>query len=373
MILLGECRPARTRTAAFATDAKGSCAVEVQATVMRGTQDGNTDGTQGGNSRGTQNGNTVGAQGGNTVGIGELAARTGLPVKTIRYYSDIGLLPESGRTPGGHRRYAADALPRLRLIQRLRALGTPIAAIAAVMAGERSLGELVTRELDVVREQLREATWRREVLRALDDCPAPERLRRLALLAGVGKPDDAHDRLVRYWHWALPASLPRRLAQAVIDGAVPTPPAAPTTATVLAYAELHALATADDRRRQPQPHQVGDVASFYAGLLDSCALAGEALAADCQDRLAEAHGHFVRAYARIDGHDDTPAFRAWLRTRFRRGTRAGSFSLRYWRQALVLTGETPPPAAASGQGHLAAPLATLYHQVAGLPLSANAR
>ncbi|MFE6495857.1 MerR family DNA-binding transcriptional regulator [Streptomyces sp. NPDC057748] len=31
------------------------------------------------------------------MGIGELAARTGPPVKTIRYYSDIGLLPESGR------------------------------------------------------------------------------------------------------------------------------------------------------------------------------------------------------------------------------------------------------------------------------------
>lgn len=45
------------------------------------------------------------------MGIGELAARTGLPVKTIRYYSDIGLRPESGRSRGGHRRYAADALP----------------------------------------------------------------------------------------------------------------------------------------------------------------------------------------------------------------------------------------------------------------------
>ncbi|MFI0764070.1 MerR family transcriptional regulator [Streptomyces sp. NPDC021218] len=347
--------------------------------MTRGTQDGNTGGTQGGNTRGTQGGNTGGTQGGDTVGIGELAARTGLPVKTIRYYSDIGLLPESGRTPGGHRRYAADALPRLRLIQRLRALGTPIAAIATVTAGERSLDELVSRELDAVQEQLREATWRREVLRALDDCPAPERPRRLALLAGVGSPDDAHDRLVRYWHWALPAGLPRRLAQAVIDGAVPAPPAAPTAPTaatptaptVLAYAELHALATADDRRRQPQAHQVGDVASFYAGLLDACALAGEALVSGCPERRAEALGQFVRTYARVDGHDDTPAFRAHLRALFRRGRRAGSFSLRYWRQALAVTGETPPPSAAAGQGYLAAPLAALHEQVAGLPLTAK--
>ncbi|GAA0538247.1 MULTISPECIES: MerR family transcriptional regulator [Streptomyces] len=334
-------------------------------------QGGNTGGTHGGNTGAAQGGNTGGTQGGNTMGIGELAGRTGLPVKTVRYYSDIGLLPESARTPGGHRRYAADALPRLRLIQRLRALGTPIAAIAPVMAGERSLAELVVRELDAVQEQLREATWRREVLRALDDCPAPERSRRLTLLAGVGSPDDAHDRLVRYWRWALPAGLPRRLAQAVIDGAVPAPPADPTAATVLAHAELHALATADDRRRQPQPHQVGDVASFYAGLLDACALAGEALVSGCPERRAEALGHFVRAYARVDGHDDTPAFRAHLRALFRRGTRAGSFSLRYWRQALAVTGGTPSPSAASGQGHLAAPLAALHQQVSGLSLTAN--
>ncbi|SCG12064.1 DNA-binding transcriptional regulator, MerR family [Streptomyces sp. MnatMP-M27] len=314
---------------------------------------------------------TGGTQGGDAMGIGELAARTGLPVKTIRYYSDIGLLPESGRSPGGHRRYAADALPRLQLIQRLRALGTPIAAIAAVMAGERSLDELVTRELDAVREQLRTLTWRRATLRALDGCPAPERLRRLTLLAGVGTPEDAHDHLVRYWRWALPAGLPPRLVRAVVEGAVPVPPAAPTTAAVLAYAELHALATSGDRRRQPQPHQVGDVASFYSGVVDACALAAEALVTGCPDRRAEALGHFVGAYARIGGHDDTPAFRARLRALFRHGARAGSFSLRYWRHALVVTGETPRPSAASGQGHLAAPLAALHHQVAGLPLAAD--
>ncbi|MEU1664284.1 MerR family transcriptional regulator [Streptomyces sparsogenes] len=306
-----------------------------------------------------------------TVGIGELAARTGLPVKTIRYYSDIGLLPESGRSPGGHRRYAADALPRLRLIQRLRALDTPIAAIAAVMTGERSLAELVTHELDAVQARLREATWRQGMLRTLDDCPGPERLRRLALLAGVGRPEEAHDRLVRYWRWALPADLPPRLARAVIEGAVPVPPDTPTAATVLGYAELHALATGDDRRRQPQRHQVGDVASFYAGVIDACALATEALATGCPARHAEALDHFVRTYARVGGHDDTPAFRAHLRARFRHGTRPDGFTPRYWRHALAVTGATPPRSTATGPGHLAAPLAALHQRVSGLPLAGD--
>lgn len=44
--------------------------------------------------------------------IGDLARRTGLPVRTIRYYSDHGVLPPASRSPAGHRRY--DLILRLR-------------------------------------------------------------------------------------------------------------------------------------------------------------------------------------------------------------------------------------------------------------------
>lgn len=39
------------------------------------------------------------------LSIGELSRLPGVPVKTIRYYSDIGLVPGSGRTDAGYRRY----------------------------------------------------------------------------------------------------------------------------------------------------------------------------------------------------------------------------------------------------------------------------
>ncbi|MCX5103309.1 MULTISPECIES: hypothetical protein [unclassified Streptomyces] len=117
------------------------------------------------------------------------------------------------------------------------------------------------------------------------------------------------------------------------------------------------LPNGDGRRRQPQSHQVGGVASFYSGIMDACTLAAEALASGCPTRRAEALGHFVRTYARISGHDDTPAFRAHLRTRFRRAAHYGSFPLRYWRHALAVISETPPQSTATGQGHLAASLA----------------
>jgi hypothetical protein len=40
------------------------------------------------------------------LGIGELATRTGLPVRTIRFYSDSGVVPPAGRTDAGYRLYA---------------------------------------------------------------------------------------------------------------------------------------------------------------------------------------------------------------------------------------------------------------------------
>ena len=45
--------------------------------------------------------------------IGTLAKKTGTKVQTIRYYEQIGLLPEPGRSAGGQRRYGACAATRV--------------------------------------------------------------------------------------------------------------------------------------------------------------------------------------------------------------------------------------------------------------------
>ena len=42
--------------------------------------------------------------------IGQLAARTGLSVRTLRFYADAGVLTEAGRTPAGYRRFGPDAV-----------------------------------------------------------------------------------------------------------------------------------------------------------------------------------------------------------------------------------------------------------------------
>ena len=55
--------------------------------------------------------------------IGELAERTGLSLRTIRHYDQIGLLAPSGRSEGGFRLYTEDDYNRLMLIRRMKPLG----------------------------------------------------------------------------------------------------------------------------------------------------------------------------------------------------------------------------------------------------------
>lgn len=52
-----------------------------------------------------------------TLTVSELAGRAGISADTVRYYGRLGLLPETGRTPAGHRYYDEAALERLRFIK----------------------------------------------------------------------------------------------------------------------------------------------------------------------------------------------------------------------------------------------------------------
>jgi DNA-binding transcriptional MerR regulator len=66
--------------------------------------------------------------------IGELARRTGVNPKTIRYYEGIGLLPPPPRLPSGYRHYGPDDAERLRFIQNAKALGVALGEIKEVLA-----------------------------------------------------------------------------------------------------------------------------------------------------------------------------------------------------------------------------------------------
>ena len=80
--------------------------------------------------------------------IGVLASRSGLPVKTLRYYEDLGLLPAIGRSEGGYRLFAEESLRRLEFIRRLKTLGLSLVEIQGCLA-VHDAGELPCDDIQI--------------------------------------------------------------------------------------------------------------------------------------------------------------------------------------------------------------------------------
>lgn len=99
--------------------------------------------------------------------IGALARLTGVPVKTIRNWSDQGLLPPAARTPAGYRLYGPDAPARLEIVRSLRDLGIGLAAIRSVVDRERTVAETATQWADALDAQIRTLQLQRAVLRSV--------------------------------------------------------------------------------------------------------------------------------------------------------------------------------------------------------------
>lgn len=61
--------------------------------------------------------------------IGPIAKESGVPIKTIRYYEELGLLQAVDRTEGGYRLFDANVFTRLSFIKRAQSLGLSLAEI----------------------------------------------------------------------------------------------------------------------------------------------------------------------------------------------------------------------------------------------------
>ncbi len=103
--------------------------------------------------------------------IGELARRSGVNAKTIRFYGELGLLPPRGRTSGGYRLYDESALEQLRSIRVAQEAGLSLAEIRElfpIMAGReircRDMLPLLERKRRDVEGQLRRLEHLREYL-----------------------------------------------------------------------------------------------------------------------------------------------------------------------------------------------------------------
>lgn len=66
--------------------------------------------------------------------IGQLSERSGCSVPTIRFYEEIGLIPQAARTDGGRRTYGDDDAKLLTFIRRCRDFGFPVEQVRDLVA-----------------------------------------------------------------------------------------------------------------------------------------------------------------------------------------------------------------------------------------------
>lgn len=108
--------------------------------------------------------------------IGELAAATGSTAKTLRFYEERGLLPETDRTASGYRDYGAEAVARIDFIHRGQAAGLSLAQIRQVLdirdgghAPCEHVRDLLDQRLADIDTQLRQLTTLRTTIAQLRD------------------------------------------------------------------------------------------------------------------------------------------------------------------------------------------------------------
>ncbi|MFH9864299.1 MerR family transcriptional regulator [Streptomyces sp. NPDC017202] len=180
--------------------------------------------------------------------IGEVARRTGLSVKTIRFYSDSGVVPLAGRSPAGYRLYDLDALLRLDLVRTLRELGLGLAAIRRVLDRKVSVAEVAAVHADAVDLQIQTLRLRRSVLRAVaDHGSGPEEA---ALMHKLTRLTTAERRRLidEFIVTTFGAEHARHGLAAMVRVAAPHLPDDPSPAQVRAWAELHELIGDEDFR-----------------------------------------------------------------------------------------------------------------------------
>ncbi|MFI6942652.1 MerR family transcriptional regulator [Streptomyces sp. NPDC050418] len=125
------------------------------------------------------------------VTIGEVAHRTGVTERTLRYYEELGLLAPA-RDGAGRRLYGAEQIDRLYRIRLLRALGTPVAEIDPdgtdlLTLTSRHLADLDHRIAGLARQRERVRTVEERLMGG--QAPADEEL--LGVLTALADPDAA--------------------------------------------------------------------------------------------------------------------------------------------------------------------------------------
>jgi MerR family transcriptional regulator, redox-sensitive transcriptional activator SoxR len=127
--------------------------------------------------------------------IGELAASTGLPTSTLRYYDRIGLIPATSRS-GGQRRYDPKVIQRVRAVTLCQRSGFSLEETGRLLDGGRPWQALARRKVEELQGRIAELEQTTALLRSALECGCRSletcgRAAHLAALAGPARGEDA--------------------------------------------------------------------------------------------------------------------------------------------------------------------------------------
>jgi DNA-binding transcriptional MerR regulator len=290
--------------------------------------------------------------------IGEVARRCGLSVKTVRYYSDLGLVPEAARTSSGYRRYDGAAVVRLEFVRTLRELGLDLATIRRVLEQEADLSTVAAAHAEALGAQIRLLRTQRAALRVLARrTPSPHEVDLMTRLAQATA--DERRRLINDFLDSIFEGVPVSPEfESGMRRGMPELPDDPTDEQVDAWIELAELVHEDfrERLRQMSQRTFGSGAGSSATPTDgarsreTAALvaekAGAAVAAGTDPASADAdatHDELVAAFAAAVDRTPDAAYRAELVDAVRSGYEPRAE--RYWQLIATINGWAPIPSA----------------------------
>ncbi|MGA5266952.1 MerR family transcriptional regulator [Streptomyces lydicamycinicus] len=280
--------------------------------------------------------------------IGELSRRTGLSVRTIRFYSDSGVVAPTTRSPAGYRLYDLDALLRLELLRTLRELGMNLATIQRVLDRELSVAEVAAAHADAIDVQIRVLQLRKSVLRAVARRGAsPEEtklMHRITQLSGEERRRLIDD-FVEGTFGTVDAD---PAAVAMVRAATPDLPGDPSSEQVAAWVELAELVGDEDfrarMRRTARWQAAGrrlDIESDGGEELmeltrRKVAAAMESGIDPLSDRAAPVIDDLIHRFAEVFARTPDREFRDWMARQFEEAHDPQVD--RYWRLVWIVNG-----------------------------------
>lgn len=299
------------------------------------------------------------------MNIGELARRAGVSVKTVRYYSDLGLVPEATRTRTGHRRYDATAALRLDFVRALRALGLDLATIRRVLDQESDLPAVAAAHAEALGAQIRLLRVQRAVLRSMARRVSitsieVDRMNRIAQATA-----EERRRIIAEFLDSIFDGTPVDPAFAAgMRSVTPELPDEPTDEQVDAWIELAELVADPDfralLRRMSEdfgqgPTPTGEAAKTTAALVVERVDTGVDPASPAAQPIVD---ELVGAFASAVGRTDDEAYRRELLSALELAD--DPRPERYWQLMAVINGWPPFPAATPAFSWLTAALRARY-------------